>query len=374
MKRDSKLVPLVIPTRNRPMSLGFLLNYLATLYPGQRVVIADGSHPSYSDAYDAAVSDNADRLEIEYERYPHDLPFTERLVDCLSKLQDDIIIVGADDDFPVLEPLRKGVRYLRAHEDHVLVIGGIVSLFLDDGRFSARLLQGRSIQNATASRRLIQYSQWPFATSYAATRRTHFLERCKNAELGCMTLFGDHNVAFHDCMAGKIRAFPEICYFTTKLPTHSRLEKPGRLHYLENAKEILGLHEYYKEQLLALPEVELQEAEAVADRFLGMKIAHFAGGGPHGKKGFGYSPLFTENSVRKQYQAFHDLFTDGTPTHEKLGTNLRLIVDAMQQIYKANTDNYGEPQRYSSIKALIDPANSEGADTGSLGSAAEGGK
>lgn len=359
VQRKKHMPPLVIPSRNRPLSLKLLLEYLSQLYPGQRVVIADGSHPGYATAYEEAVSENAQNLEIDYQRYPADMPLGDRLIDCVSKLDDEIIIVGADDDFPVIDTLKQGAEFLQRNKEYVLAIGGIVTLLREsDRRFRAKLLQARPISNTDPVNRIRKYIRWPFATSYAATRRTHFIDRCKNVDRNGMILFGDYNVAFHDCLAGKIRALPNIGYFTTKLPTHSRLAKPGRLHYLEHAGEVLDLRNYYIEQLTSALGIAEHDAKDVADRMIGMRIAHFTVGAPHRQKGFGHSPLFTEAPVRQQHEAFCDLFSEGTKTRKLLAPNLRLIVDSMNRIFNQNTDNYGEPASYETLDKMIQPESS----------------
>ncbi len=352
------MVPLVVPTRNRPMSLNFLLKYLGEFYPGQRVVIANGSQPSYLAAYEKAIADNDSLLQIEYKQYAPELPFPDRLVDCVGGLDDDIVIVGADDDFPVLDTLFQGVEFLNENNDYVVAIGGIISLSeRDEDRYNAKFLHAFSLDEEDLVSRLSKYSRWAFATSYAATRRDHYLERCRNLRLNTMALFGDYNIGFHDCLAGKIKALPDIGYFTTKLTTHSRFEQPSRLHYLEHAQETLELRDYYIDRILSSGAVEAQEARSVADKLIAMKIAHWTGGSPQFLEGFGCSSLFRDETVRKQYDMFQDLFREGTAAQKKLGGNLRTIVDAMLEISAANTDNEGEPERYDSTESFFAPAN-----------------
>ncbi len=352
------MVPLVIPTRNRPMSLSFLLKYLGEFNPGQRVVIANGSHHSYLAAYEEAVRDNDSLLQIEYKEYDSDLHFRDRMVDCVSGLDDDIIFVGADDDFPVLDTLYQGVEFLRANHDHVVAIGGIICLsMLDEDQFNAKFLHAFSLQDEDIVSRLSKYSQWAFATSYAATRRDHYLERCNNLQLNAMKIFGDYNVGLHDCLAGKIKALPEIGYFTTKLATHSRFGPPSRLHYLEHAQETLNLRDYYAEKIASTTAIDNQEARSIADKLIAMKIAHWTGGSPQFLDGFGCSSLFRDEIVRKQYDAFQDLFRQGTAEQKKLGGNLRKVVDAMLEISEANSDNHGEPEKYDSIEYFLASTN-----------------
>ncbi len=281
------------------------------------------------------------------------------MFDCVEKLDDDIIFVGADDDFPVLDTLKTGAEFLEQNEDYVLAMGANVMLNRESqSHFKAKLLHARTIADSDPAVRIREFIAWPFATSYAATRREHYIDRCKNVKLNAMTIFGDYNVAFHDCLVGKIKSLPKIGYFTTKLPTHSRLEKPNKLHFLENAGDVLRLRDYYIDTLTSSLKLTEHDAAALANQMIGTKIAHFVDNAPHFKQGFGHSALFAEKTVQKQYQAFHDLFGEGNKTREALVPKLRFIVDSMQSIFEQNTDNLGEPTEYRSLEDMIKPINS----------------
>lgn len=348
------MLPIVIPTRNRPISLGHVLSYLGKHYTGARVVVADGSAPGYAPSYDAVVAEAAKSLTLTYYRYDPEIPLGDRLIDTLESLDDDIIVVGADDDYPVLDACRRGAEFLAANEDYVVAIGGIVLVKVSEaGAFSARYLQARTIRQPDPVRRLLSFLRWPYATSYGAVRRRHFIARCANADRNGMAGFGDHTVAFHDCLAGKIMALPEIGYFTTKLPTHTRLARPERLFYLENASEILDLRNYYEACLLDAVEIDAQEARTVADRVVAMRIAQHSGGAPHGQTGFGSSKLFLAKEVQEQYTAFHELFTEGTKTRKRLAPQLRSVVDAMRQVMASSVDNAGEPTSYATLTEML---------------------
>lgn len=351
--------PLVIPTRNRPTSLSGVLRYVGRHYPGTRVLIADGSSPTYDHLYREVIEAASHDLDLDYRRYDPMMPVGERLIEAVQSIDDDIIIVGADDDFPVLDTLSRGVDYLRAHDDYVLAIGGIIMLKLaDDGGLSASLLQARAVRQGSAGARISHFIQWPYATSYAAVRRAHYLARCENVDLNAMTGFGDYNVAFHDCLAGKIHAMPEIGYFTTKLPIHSKIGNKAPLFYLRDAKEILALRDYYQTTLLANLSVTEDYAEKLANRMIAARVAYYAGGAPQRKKGFARTDLFREDVVRRQYTAFRDLFRKGTKSQQRLGPQLRSIVDEMQRVVTSGIDNAGEPALYASLAEMSAPTAS----------------
>ena len=108
---------LIIPTRNRPVSASRVLHYLAEFYPGAEVIVADGSAAQYGPAYDEAIAACSAKLRIDYRRYDPTVTLANRLTDVLQSIDDELVIVGADDDYPVLDVLAAAAPHLIGNPD-----------------------------------------------------------------------------------------------------------------------------------------------------------------------------------------------------------------------------------------------------------------
>jgi len=341
---------LVIPTRNRPVSFARVLRYLCEFYPGTRLLVANGSEASYATAYSDAVEAARERIDLTYLEYDSGLTLGERMSDALNQIDDDFVIAGADDDYPVLQAFSGQETFLRDNPDYVISIGGIIGLRLfDSGDLQAKLLYARGIEQDKPVQRIVNYIKWPYATSYGVVRREHYIERCSRAELNGFPGFGDYSVAFHDCLAGKIKALDNICYFTTTNPTHSKVRRRSSLFYLERAPEILALKQHYREMLVQQEDVTAEQADAISVRLINTRIAELITPAPQNRPGFGQSELFLDPVVQKQYADFQALFDDDTDIRRRLLPQLRTIVTAIGQVADDGRDNYGEPEIYDSL-------------------------
>lgn len=344
---------LVIPTRNRPASLGRVLAYLAEFYPATPVLIANGSDRAYEAAYAQVIEDSAKGLNLSYRLYGSGPSLGERMVDALGSIDHEFVVVGADDDYPILEVLLDAEDHLRRNPDYVLAIGGIVSLRLfENGDFQVKLLHARSIEQQNAVQRVNEFIKWPFATSYGLVRRRHYIERCRRVDLVAFPGFGDYTVGIQDCLAGRIRALDEICYFTTTNPSHSKFRRRSALFYLERAPEVLALKDYYRELLGRQPAMTEERAESIAVRLINTRIVEMVTPAPQNRPGFGSSELFRDPEIRGQYAAFQALFSDGTEVRRRLVHRLRAVVSSVKAVAAAGTDNRGEPEIYDSLAAM----------------------
>lgn len=347
------MTKLVIPTRNRPTSLGALFDYLARFYPGAEVVIANGSTADYLSSYRSVVEKHSAQLSVAYHEYDAAISLADRLCDVLSRLKDDVVIVGADDDYPILDVLEKAAEFLASHADYVVATGGVVFLRLEpQDELHAALLHARSVEQPTPIRRMNHYSEWPFATSYGAVRRKHFMERCDRADLNGIPGFGDYTVAFHDCLAGKIKALDELCYLRTMVHTHSKLGRRGTLFYLERASDILDTYQHYREVLVRELSMTEEEAEKTAARLVNVRISAHINPAPQNRRGFGRSKFFADPVVRRQYADFEGLFTDGSDARERLFPLLHTVVDGMRTVAASGIDNAGEPKVYDTLEEM----------------------
>ena len=344
------MAKILIPSRNRPSSLGCVLGFLARFYPGSEVVVADGTNGEYKPRYRRVIDSFRDSLSLEYRPYDADLPFFDRILDALESLQDDLVIMGADDDYPIVDALAKGEAFLNGHPGYITAMGSIVHLRLaPNGRMHARLGQARPIEARATMQRVMSYGEWPFSTTYAVTRREHLVERYKRARTQFLPRFHDFTVGVHDCTTGKLKALDEIGYFCTRNPRYSYLRADDPLIYLRRGEEVLRLVDVYRQDLLKHANGPTEFVRKNAIKLINYRIEELAGQRAHLRPGFSSSALFQDAVVRKQYDDFHGLFAEQHPARGALFDRLKYIVDALCEQGASTTDNEGEKSTYETL-------------------------
>src|SRR5436853_309322 len=145
---------LLIPTRNRPTSLSGVLQFLQMFYPKAEVIVADGSEDHYKSVNRAVVERFRGALGVDYRPYPYELPFFERLLDVLRSESDPFFVMGSDDDFPMLDLLEDGERFLRNNSEFSTALGATIHITLQSRTsMTARLGFVRQIAVDTPDRR-----------------------------------------------------------------------------------------------------------------------------------------------------------------------------------------------------------------------------
>jgi glycosyltransferase domain-containing protein len=337
---------LLIPTRNRPSALQHVLGYFARYYPTTQIIVADGSEDHHAVVNRATVARLRSAASIDYRPYAPDLPLFDRLLDVLRGLPDNYVAMGADDDFPLMDVLTKAKKFLELNADYSTAMGARVHLrLLADDSFEARIIVARSIAIDSRDRRARQYAQWPFATTYAVTRRQLLLERYERARELFLPGFYDFAVGIHDCMAGKIKAFPELGYLCTSNYGHSYLRPEAPLIFLRKSELVLKIMERIKYDLTTSGELDDAAARRIAEGLIENRIGELIGRPATKLKGFDDQPLFTNPLVLRQFQLFTELFSDGAEAHAQFRDKLLYISQATRANAKSN-DNCGERTRY----------------------------
>lgn len=344
---------LFIPTRNRPSSLGNVLSFLTKFYPKTDIIIADGSNKPYKSAYKKIIKSLDTKLNIQYFSYDSSLPMAERVVNVLNKFNDEFIIFGADDDYPLMDTFLDKELFLKKNPDYVMALGGIVGLrLLEDNEAQVKLLHSRTIEKNSPTERINDYIKWPFPTSYALVRREHFLDCSKHWDFGALPGFGDFTMGFHSCIAGKIKTFEKICYFSTTNKTHSNIRRKNNLFYVERPQDILSTKQHYKKTLLNLSGMSKIRAENISTRLVNTRVAELITPALQNTEGFGRSKLFNEKEVNGQYQNFINLFKKNSVIRKKLLPQFRDIINKMIELESKKTDNLNEPKIYHSQKEM----------------------
>lgn len=346
--RTSATPRLLIPTRNRPVSLSQVLGFLDRFFPGTQVIIADGSSEAMKPRNcDAAGAVKA--IAVDYRAYPYDLGFFDRILDVLEGLDDDLIIMGSDDDYPMLDVLGEIARFMAAHPDYATGLGALVHLRLDGpDKLTARLGIARELSQPGAVERMKAFAAWPFSTTYAVTRRRLLLQRYRRARQLFVSGFFDFAVGLQDCAEGKMFALPKLAFLCTRNFRHSYLRQDSRLAFLRYSQDLLTLVGQCQGDLMRVDGLGEEDAATLAETFYGGRIADVCGRSPQRMEGFAQSPLYRDSSVQQQMRLFADLFSAGTAARRGLEDRIDHIRTAMTRDELAE-DNAGERKTYQSL-------------------------
>ena len=341
----------LIPTRNRPASLAAVLRFIATFFPATKVVIADGSAENYRPQNRAALEEPARSLSVDYRTFDAQLPYFDRVLEVLRSLDDEVLVMGADDDYPQMDVLAEAETFLLSHPDYVSALGGRISLNLKQATtLAVRLDHAHSITAETAAERVTAFAAWPFSTTYAVTRRTHLIERYERAKAAFFASFYDYIIGVQDAIAGKIGVVPGFSYVCTKNYRHSYLRPQDRLAFLRHAPLVLKARDQINTDL-ARGGTPAEEADQLSTELIGRRIASIMHKGPHRQPGFAKSPVYRNALVQQQIREFHALF-DGkaSPVRRSMQPRLRVIADEVVKVARS-ADNAGEAATYETLEA-----------------------
>ena len=269
---------LLIPTRNRPVSLSKLFEYLIALYPDTKVIVADGSCDQYKQVNKANIARYGHQLEIDYRQFPEDLHLADRLLEVLQGEPDECFIMGADDDFPNMKTLVQAEKLLLETPACVTAVGSLVTLnMFSSGKLKTRLSPVFSMKADSATSRVKKYLKLPFPTTYAVTRRTHLIERFKRVRTLFFVGFYDYIAGVHDVTCGKLIALPQIGYFCTQNYNHLSPRPDNPLFYLHKSDQVLKVKEVFQEDLMHYGSCSQSEADILSTELIKQRIATLAG-------------------------------------------------------------------------------------------------
>ena len=344
---------MIIPTRNRPTSLLGVLNYLKIFHPTTELIIADGSGDFHKAQNQANLKALNESLCIDYRPYPADTPFFDRLIDLVKGESDECFIMGSDDDFPMMGTLKMGEQYLLEHPECVTALGALVSLNLkSDESLSARFLPARPIFGDRIEMRVRSYSDWPFPTTYAVTRREVLLERFQRARHLFLAGFYDFVFGVHDATLGTIHAVPRIGFISTRNYNHSYLRKDDHLVFLRRSSTLLAIKDTFQQDLMHHANLGVAEADALSALLVKRRISECLGHAVHDNKGFAQSRMFQNDTVQRQLKMFHDIFQADTRIRESLQPKLNHIVQSLMLNAKSQ-DNSGEAKKFETLEAQL---------------------
>lgn len=337
------MTTLVIPTRNRPRSLSLVLEFIERFYPATRVVIADGSSPDFQKATAARVS-SFNGLGIDFLPYPASLSLFDRLLDALRQVPDEFVIMGADDDFPLIATLEQGRPFLEAHPDYALAAGTMLVIEeRSPGKLAAIIRPCRPIAEQKAAARIRHYAEWPVPLSYGLCRRRTLIARFTNTKLCPMGEVYDLLAGVFDCISGKVHAIPDISVVLTRNHAQTYWRAASRLEFLDQGPQLASMIRNFAGTLHGLGELESRAAEDVATRIFLRHIGTYFLGLPYASQ-----PRFIDGGLHRleiiaaQFALFDRIFTPATAEHDAMRERLAFIVTALAANSAPETPDQGE--------------------------------
>ncbi len=331
---------IVLPTRNRPTALQGALGYYERFYPTADLLIADGS----SDRFKQANQDVIDKagVDVDYQPYDEEMPFFERLLTVITALDDELLAIGADDDFPMPETLEKAERRLLATPDAVCASGHLIHLdVLKDGTGIARLDDVRTIAADGVAQRFRRFSASRFTTYYGVARRSLLVARYEFLMSWNVPGFFDYSVGLNDLAHGKFIAIPQLGHLCTRNRTHSYFRPNQPQVYLREAARLLDFRQRLLDRLAAPDGCEPDEAHRIVSTILDRMVASAAAAPPQRLAGFTQAYPYNTDLAAQARQQFADLFHEGTEERKRYADRLAFIGECVQRSI-ASADNDGE--------------------------------
>lgn len=331
---------IVIPTAGRPHSLTAVLGYYARFYPDADIVVADGSAPAVQERNRQTVADSG--LAADHRGFDPDVPVFERLLRVVNDLDDDYLVLGADDNYPILETLEVARRRLEERPTAVCAGGHLVHLdVVGPDQASAHLDPVRHLNADDPVQRMRTFGALPFPTAYGVARRAHVQARLEFLREWYLPSFYALGVGLFDVAHGQYVAVPELGFVCTSNFVDDVREPEEPLACLRSADQVLAMNDLVLEWLSRVPGFDEDEARQVLTRAIGRRVADLSGAPPHQVVGFADQAPFKTPIVDGARKKFRDLFTAGTPERERYAERLSFIGERLHESV-TSMGNYAE--------------------------------
>jgi len=338
---------LLIPTRNRSTSLAGVLAFYARFYPQARIIVADGSTDDYKEKNAALCSRT--QLDIDYRPFDPEMSLFDRLLTVLSDIDDEYIVMAADDDYAILETLEQGRKRLETDPETVCVAGYLVHIMVKTAtEAGVRLDPARTLAQPTYAARMRGFSQLPFTTTYAVARRGHLIQRYEFLKDWSVPGFFDMAVGLMDLSYGKIVGLPKLGFYCTRNYVHSYFRMSEEETFLDHADEVLRLIELLTARLMEIDNIDRDTAHLTVKRAINRRIAQLAGSPPHRQAGFKDVPPYQSKNVQQAKFHFDEMFQPGTDTRGQYLDRMTFIARNLSATL-ASTDNKGEDATYVTL-------------------------
>ena len=328
---------IVIPTADRPASLRAVLDYYGRFYPRAELVVADGSTAAVKELNRQAVAEA--QVAVEHQEYDDDLPVFDRLLQALHTVDRQFVIMGADDNYPVLETLEKGRKRLLERPEAVCAGGHLVHLDVTGpDRASARLDVVRHVNADNPAQRMRVFGSLPFPTSYGVARHEHVVHRLEFLRTWYLRSFYELGVGLTDTARGQYVAIPELGFICTSNYVDDRPQAEEPLAYLRGADQVLAMHDAAYERAAQAPNFDAGQVRDVLSSVIGRRTAALAGAPQHQVVGFTEKAPYKTPMVDNARQLFKDLFTEGTAQRAQHAERLAFIAERIQEITASSSN------------------------------------
>lgn len=331
---------IVIPTADRPQSLRGVLDYYARFYPESDIVVADGSGRSVQEQNQQTVVDA--RIAVDYRAFEPDVPVFERLLRVVRDLDAEFLVMGADDNYPILETLERARKRLVDRPDAECAGGHVVHLEVHGGgQATAQLDPVRHIVADNPAQRMRVFSALPFPTAYGVARRAAVQARLEFLRDWYLPTFYVLGVGLQDVARGGYLAYPEIGFICTSNFVDDVRHTGEPLACLRAADQVLAMYDEIYERASRVPGFEPDATRDVMTRAIGQRVAELTGVPPHHVVGFADRAPYRTPIVEGARQMFRDLFLADTPQRKAYAEKLAFIGEQLQQLI-ASQDHYAE--------------------------------
>ena len=222
MTADNELT-ILLTLKDRPLFTFRWMSYANSISFPFKVLIADGGA---DDNVPKVLSNKATFQNVSYEyiRYPYDQTYADfysKVVDALSQVKTPFVVMADNDDFFVVNGLRKAIQFLSSHPEYVTCGGQCAIFWVASPQMNERegLLYGKQIEwkcscdaqsviAETARERIRNQSLSAAYPIYYHVQRTEELRRQFQIlrDLNLRDLFlAEHVIAFLTVIAGKIK-------------------------------------------------------------------------------------------------------------------------------------------------------------------------
>ena len=355
---------LLIPTRNRPSSLLSVIRFLEEFYPETEVIIADGSIEKFANENQNNMRSPDRLLNIELQRFDYDLPFFDRLLAVLESVPDEFLIMGSDDDYPIMDELTRLSKSLEGDNEAVTALGATFHLkLISNEEITARLGLSRPIKGDDPLARGRNFAKWSFSTTYAVSRRSLLIERYRRAREVFLPKFYDFGVGVQDVFTGKMHASPRLTFIATRNFNHSYLRTEDPFLFVRRSDDFFKLLNFIQDDIRNYTSVDENEAKHIANKLMLNQVAFTAGASAPKFDGFEKSKIFNNRIVQSQIKLFNEIFCDHELHASEYADRLKFILAALQNVANS-ADNAGEPTTVDSLEQQQKLANFAESHTG----------
>lgn len=201
-----------------------------------KVLIADGGA---DETVPEVLSNRANFPNVDYEhvRYPYDQTYTEfyaKVADALSRIETPFVAMADNDDFYIVEGLRRSVDFLRVHPDYSSCrgdVGGfrvrlsekyghLSRVYGEDVQFFSKIYHCQSIEDETAKQCVQSHFSCYSPTWYDVHRTEQLIEyfqTLRDSNLKDIYL-AELLTSFLTVAAGKVRREPYLYLMRQKNP------------------------------------------------------------------------------------------------------------------------------------------------------------